>query len=189
VVDAAYDLNRMGVRRIVVFAGKAGANASQTAIKLARAMAEESRVILVGLASGDSAIRAISTEPSAEGLAELAHGLASFRDIITKDRLSPLHLISPGHVAADRMQILGSRSVLTGFDALAQSYDHVVIDAGAAAGSGLDAIAEIAPHAVLVVETAGEGAIAREQLLDAGIADVTTFIGAPARIGETAAAA
>jgi DNA-binding NarL/FixJ family response regulator len=87
------------------------------------------------------------------------------------------------------MQILGSRSVITGFDALAHSYDHVVIDAGAAAGSGLDAIAEIAPHAVLVAETAGEESVARERLLDAGVVDVTTLIGGRASAAETAAAA
>jgi polysaccharide biosynthesis transport protein len=188
VVEAAYDLNRLGVRRIVVFAAEPGMNVSQTAIKLARAMAEESRVILVGLTSGETAIRAVSSEPSAEGLAELAHGLASFRDIITKDRLSPLHLIAPGHASTDRLQILGSRSVTTGFDALAHSYDHVIIDAGAAAGSGLDRVAEIAPHAVLMAETAAGAAAARERLLDAGIADVTTLTGT-AGARETAAAA
>jgi polysaccharide biosynthesis transport protein len=185
--DAAYDLNRMGVRRIAVFAAAPGMNASQPAIKLARAMAEESRVILVGLASGESAIRAISNEPSADGLAELAHGLASFRDIISKDRLSPLHLIAPGHASTDRAQILSGRGVLTGFDALAHSYDHVVIDAGAAAGSGLDRIAEVAPHAVLVAETEGGAEAARERLLAAGIVDVTTLM--TARAGATAAAA
>ena len=185
--DAAYDLNRMGVRRIAVFAAAPGMSASQPAIKLARAMAEESRVILVGLASGESAIRAISNEPSADGLAELAHGLASFRDIISKDRLSPLHLIAPGHASTDRVQILSGRGVLTGFDALAHSYDHVVIDAGAAAGSGLDRIAEVAPHAVLVAETEGGAEAARERLLAAGIVDVTTLT--TARAGATAAAA
>ncbi len=185
--DAAYDLNRMGVRRIAVFAAAPGMNASQPAIKLARAMAEELRVILVGLASGESAIRAISTEPSADGLAELAHGLASFRDIIAKDRLSPLHLIAPGHASADRVQILSGRGVLTGFDALAHSYDHVVIDAGAAAGSGLDRIAEVAPHAVLIAETEAGASAARDRLLAAGLVDVTTLM--TARANDTAAAA
>jgi uncharacterized protein involved in exopolysaccharide biosynthesis len=189
VVDAGYDLHRMGVRRIAVFAATPGANVSQTAIKLARAMAEESRVILVGLASGETAIQAASTEPSAEGLAELAHGLASFRNIITKDRLSPLHLIAPGHASSDRLQILSARSVVTGFDALAHSYDHLVIDAGAAAGSGLDRIAEIAPHAVLVADTTADAAAARERLLAAGIVDVTALTGTTAAATETAAAA
>jgi polysaccharide biosynthesis transport protein len=189
VAGVANELHRMGVRRIAVFAAVAGGNVSQTAIKLARAMAEESRVILVGLASGDTAIRAISGEPSAEGLAELAHGLASFRDIITKDRLSPLHLIAPGHASHDRVQILGGRGVITGFDALAHSYDHVIIDAGAAAGSGLDRVAEIAPHAVLIAETAADAATARERLINAGLVDVTTLVGTANGTTETAAAA
>ena len=187
VADAADDLERMGVRRIAVFGAAPGVNASQTAIKLARALAEESRVILVGLGSGESAIRAISTEPSADGLAELAHGLASFRDIIAKDRLSPLHLIAPGHASTDRLQILSARGIATSFEALARSYDHVVIDAGVASGTGLDGFAEIAPYAMLVADTATAAAAARERLLAGGIVDVTTLVGT--RVAETAAAA
>lgn len=187
VVDAAYDLHRLGVRRIAVFG--AGMNASQTAIKLARALAEELRVVLVGVASGETAIRAISNEPSADGLAELAHGLASFRDIITKDRLSPLHLIAPGHASTDRLQIFSARGIVTGFDALAQSYDHLVVDAGAVTGAGIDRIAEIAPHAVLVADTAASAAAARDRLSAGGIVDVTTLVGTRGGLAETAEAA
>jgi Mrp family chromosome partitioning ATPase len=179
----------MGVRRIGVFGAVPGMNISQTAIKLARALAEESRVVLVGLGSGETAIRAVSNEPSADGLAELAHGIASFRDIITKDRLSPLHLISPGHASTDRLQILSAPGIVTSFDALAHSYDHVVVDAGAVSGAGIDRIAEIAPHAVLVAETAAAASAARERLLTAGIVDVTTLTGSRGALGDTAAAA
>jgi Mrp family chromosome partitioning ATPase len=189
IADAAYDLHRMGVRRIAVFGATPGMNISQTAIKLARALAEESRVILVGLASGETAIRAISNEPSADGLAELAHGMASFRAIITKDRLSPLHLISPGHASTDRLQILSTGGITMSFEALAHSYDHVVVDAGAVAGAGIDRIAEIAPHAVLVGETASNVSSAREQLLAAGIVDVTALVGTRGGFAETAVAA
>jgi polysaccharide biosynthesis transport protein len=189
IADAAYDLHRMGVRRIAVFGAAPGLNASQTAIKLGRALAEESRVILVGVASSESAIRAISNEPSADGLAELAHGMASFRDIITKDRLSPLHLIAPGHASTDRLQILSATGIVTSFEALAHSYDHVVVDAGAVLGAGIDRIAEIAPHAVLVAETAAGASVARERLLAAGIVDVTTLLGTRNGLAETAAAA
>jgi polysaccharide biosynthesis transport protein len=189
IADAAYDLNRIGVRRIAVFGTVPGMNISQAAIKLARALAEESRVILVGLTSGETAIRAISNEPSADGLAELAHGMASFRDIITKDRLSPLHLIAPGHASTDRLQILGARGIVTAFDALAHSYDHVVIDAGPVSGPGIDRIAEVAPHAVVVAETAAAASTAREELLASGIVDVTTLVVTPAGMTETAAAA
>jgi succinoglycan biosynthesis transport protein ExoP len=189
VADAAYDLNRLGVRRLAVFGAAPGMNISQAAVKLARALAEESRVILVGLTSGETAIRAISNEPSADGLAELAHGMASFRDIITKDRLSPLHLIAPGHASTDRLQILSARGIVTAFDALAHSYDHVVIDAGPVSGPGIDRIAEVAPHAVLVAETAAAASTAREELLASGIVDVTTLVVTQAGMAETAAAA
>jgi tyrosine-protein kinase Etk/Wzc len=189
IADAAYDLSRAGVRRIAVFGAAPGINISQTAIKLARTLAEESRVILVGLGSGETAIRAISNEPSADGLAELAHGMASFRDIITKDRLSPLHLIAPGHASTDRLQIIAARGIKTGFDALAHSYDHVVIDAGPIAGPGIDRIAEIAPHAVLVAETPAAASAARDELQASGIVDVTTLVVTQAGMAETAAAA
>ncbi|MGA7431188.1 MAG: lipopolysaccharide biosynthesis protein, partial [Xanthobacteraceae bacterium] len=174
---------------IAVFGAAPGMNISQAAVKLARALAEESRVILVGLTSGETAIRAISNEPSADGLAELAHGMASFRDIITKDRLSPLHLIAPGHASTDRLQILSARGIVTAFDALAHSYDHVVIDAGPVSGPGIDRIAEFAPHAVLVAETAAAASTAREELLASGIVDVTTLVVTQAGMTETAAAA
>jgi succinoglycan biosynthesis transport protein ExoP len=189
IADAAFDLHRMGVRRVAVFGAAPGTNSSQTAVKLARALAEESRVILVGLASGETAIRAISNEPSADGLAELAHGMASFRDIITKDRLSPLQLIAPGHASTDRFQILSARGIITSFDALAQSYDHVVVDAGLVSGTGIDRIAEIAPHAVVVAETAASAASARDRLLAGGIVDVTTLVGTRGGLTETAVAA
>ena len=60
-----------------------------------------------------------------------------------------------------------------------RSYDHVVVDAGALDGAELAAIAEIAPHAVLIVETlAGPAtATARERLIDAGFDDVTMLVG------------
>ena len=83
-------------------------DSSWTALKLARALAVNARVVLVGLGSADSAIRAMSHEPSASGLAELAARTASFRDIITKDRLSSLHLISSGQLPTDRGEILAA---------------------------------------------------------------------------------
>ena len=86
--------------------------------------------------SGDTAIRGISNEPSADGLAELARGTASFGSIITKDRLSPLHLISAGHAPVDRIDILAAPGMVTNFHALAHSYDHVVVDAGVCRRAG-----------------------------------------------------
>ncbi len=91
-------------------------------------------MVLVGLASGDAAIRGISSEPSASGLAELAGGTTSIGGIITKDRLSPLHVISAGRAPRERTEIFSAPGMMTSFDALARSYEYVVIDAGESTG-------------------------------------------------------
>jgi Mrp family chromosome partitioning ATPase len=194
IADVAYSLRHAGAAagRIAILGATQGTNTSQIAIKLARALAQDSRVVLVGLASGDTAIRGISIEPSANGLAELARGVASFANVITKDRLSPLHLISSGLAPLDRIDMLSSPGMATNFDALARSYDHVVVDAGVMVGPEIERLAEMAPQAVLVAETLSSAATnsARERLLASGFGDVAVL--AAARGGglvETAAAA
>jgi succinoglycan biosynthesis transport protein ExoP len=193
IADVAYSLRHAGAAagRIAVLGATQGTNTSQIAIKLARALAQDSRVVLVGLASGDTAIRGISIEPSANGLAELARGAASFANVITKDRLSPLHLISSGLAPLDRIDMLSSPGMATNFDALARSYDHVVVDAGVMVGPEIERLAEMAPHAVLVAETLSSAATnsARERLLASGFGDVTMLAGARGSLAETAAAA
>jgi succinoglycan biosynthesis transport protein ExoP len=179
-------------RCVAVFGAAQGMDTSWTALKIARALAGNARVVLVGLGSADGAIRATSNEPSASGLAELAAKTASFRDIITKDRQSSLHLISSGQLPTDRGEILVAPNMVTSFDALARGYDRVVIAAGAIIGPDLEAIAAIAPHAIVVAGTLTDAgtASARERLLNAGFADVTVLGGSFADgAGETAAAA
>ena len=179
-------------RCVAVFGAAQGMDSSWTALKIARALAANARVVLVGLGSADSAIRATSNEPSASGLAELAAKTASFRDIITKDRQSSLHLISSGQLPTDRAEILVAPIVAPSFDALARGYDRVVIAAGAIFGPDLEAISAIAPHAILVAGSLTDAgtASARQRLLDAGFADVTVLGGSFAdNAAETAAAA
>jgi hypothetical protein len=64
------------------------------------------------------------------------------------------------------------------FDALAYSYAHVVIDAGGLRGRDMEAVARIAPHAVLLVDTVTSPAAtkARDRLMDAGFDNVTLLI-------------
>jgi succinoglycan biosynthesis transport protein ExoP len=179
-------------RRVAVFGAAHGMDTSWTALKIARALAATSRVVLVGLGSADSAIRATSTEPAASGLAELAAGTASFRDIITKDRQSSLHLISSGQSPTERSEILLAPDMAMNFEALARGYDRLVIAAGAIFGPDLEVIGALAPHAILVAGTLTDAgtASARERLLDAGFADVTVVGGtfADGAAGTAAAA-
>jgi uncharacterized protein involved in exopolysaccharide biosynthesis/Mrp family chromosome partitioning ATPase len=177
--------------RLAIFCAEPGMNTSQTAIKLARALAEHSRVVLIDLAAADNAIKATSCEPSAGGLSELARGMASFGSIITKDKLSPLHLISAGQSPIDRIDVLAAPGMVPNFNALARSYDHVIVDAGAVAGPEIGRIAEIAPHTILVTDTSSSAATsaARDRLLASGFSDVRILVGAQGNADRTAAAA
>jgi len=179
-------------RCVAVFGAAQGMDSSWTALKIARALAANARVVLVGLGSADSAIRATSNEPSASGLAELAAKTASFRDIITKDRQSSLHLISSGQLPTARGEILMAPNMAASFDALARGYDRIIVAAGAIFGPDLEAISAIAPHAIVVAGSLTDAgtASARQRLLDAGFADVTVLGGSFAdNAAETAAAA
>jgi polysaccharide biosynthesis transport protein len=180
-----------GGARVAVLSAKPGISTGHVAIGLSRMLAEHAKVVLVGLVCGDGAIKAISSEPGVAGLAELAQGTASYRDIITKDSLSALHLIAAGHAPSDRLDILSAPGMTTSFLALARSYDYLVLDAGEGAGPALDQISEIAPLAVLVVDglTGAAAASARERLLAAGFGEVIAVHGARTISPETAAAA
>jgi Mrp family chromosome partitioning ATPase len=176
-------------RSVAVFGAGNDVDTSLAAITVARSLAKNARVVLVDLGAGNAEIRAISSDPSAPGLAELVSGTASFGNIITKDKLSPLHLISAGQSMTDEAAILGSRSLESTFEALARSYDHVVVDAGTVAGVALDRVAQIAPRALLVADALTSSATmsARERLRMAGYGDVTVLLGARTR--ETSRAA
>jgi polysaccharide biosynthesis transport protein len=179
VADVVQRLHGAGAGRIAVLAAAADLDSGEAAIKLARALANGARVVLVGLdQTKNSAVGAIS-DALAPGLAEFADGSASFRDIIDKDKLSALHVISPGREPSQRIALLSSPRLVPGMVALARSYDYVVIDAGLAEGADLEAIGEIAPRAVLL---AGDGAhdateAARGRLFAAEFDDVIVLTG------------
>jgi len=178
--EFAHDLhNAQGEGSQIAFFGVAPYLAtSGIAIKFARALAHEARVVLVGLGSGDAAIKEISSDPSAPGLAELADGEASIGDIITKDRMSGLNLIVSGRAPAAPGEVLAAPGMSKNFKALAYTYGHVVIDAGMVDGADMASIATLASHAILLVETLSNLGTdkARERLEDAGFDDVTILV-------------
>jgi Mrp family chromosome partitioning ATPase len=100
---------------------------------------------------------------------QLVSGEASFGDIITRDRSSRVHLILRGGSALETAAILGSERLAIAIEALARTYDHVLIEASAATGAALDRLAGLAPRAVLLgAHDASKTALARERLLGAG---------------------
>jgi MinD-like ATPase involved in chromosome partitioning or flagellar assembly len=94
-------------------------------------MARQAKVVFVDLAPSSATVMAVSIDPLAPGLAELMQGEASFAQIITRDRLSRLHLVSAGRPVYDRVELQSPRLTLA-IDALLRVYDHVLLDAGAA---------------------------------------------------------
>ena len=168
-------------RRITVVGTVRDAGTTMTAITLARSLARQARVVLVDLSLGASSLSIIANDPAAPGLAELVQGTASFGQIITRDRYSRVHLIMVGREPVDAAAIMTSQRLSITLEALARSYDHVVIDAGAVEEASLDRFAMLAPRAVLVAPGLDDPATAsaRERLLQAGFANVSVLVGAP----------
>jgi uncharacterized protein involved in exopolysaccharide biosynthesis/Mrp family chromosome partitioning ATPase len=168
-------------RRVTVVGATRNVGTTYAAIALARTLALDSNVVLVDLAFGASNLSIISTEPSAPGIAELVHGTASFGDVITSDRFSPVHLVATGNVGDDAAALGASPMLATMIEAMGCAYDHVVIDVGSAADIPIERLAPLATRAVLVAADPANAATkaARERLMTAGITDVTLMAGAP----------
>jgi Mrp family chromosome partitioning ATPase/capsular polysaccharide biosynthesis protein len=180
VVDGlAHEIAEGHARRITVVGVTRDVGASMAAIALARSLARQTRVVLVDLALGAPALSIIAGDPATPGIAELVAGTASFGQIITRDRYSRVHLIMAGCQPIDVAAIMSSQRLSITIEALARSYDHVVVDAGTAGEAALERLAQLAPRAVLVAAEVDDPAIApaRERLLQAGFADVSLLAG------------
>jgi Mrp family chromosome partitioning ATPase len=161
-------------RKITVLGTASSESITVTALTLARLMVRHAKVVVVDLAAASPTIAAVSADPNAPGLAELMLGEASFAQIITKDRLSRIHLVSAGRSGSDRGLLQSPRLTLA-IDALLRVYDHVVLDAGSA--SDLPAELLTAQARAVVVPDASMAADARtlmcDQLKAVGFSEVT----------------
>jgi len=176
-------------RKVTVLGTAAGEGITLTALTLARLLAREARVVVVDLAASSLAISAVSVDPHAPGLAELMQGEASFSQVITKDRLSRVHLVSAGRPGSDRSLLQSPRLTLA-IDALLRVYDHVLLDAGTASDLPAELLTANA-RAVLVPDASMEPdarTLMCEQLKAVGFSEVTMLSGqvAPSDAGEPA---
>jgi succinoglycan biosynthesis transport protein ExoP len=129
----AEDLRDAGeaARKITVLGTASNESITSTALTLARLIVRDARVVVVDLSASSPMIAAVSVDPVAPGLAELMQGEASFSQVITKDRLSRVHLVSAGRPGSDPALLQSPRLTLA-VDALLRVYDHVLLDAGTA---------------------------------------------------------
>jgi Mrp family chromosome partitioning ATPase len=147
-----------------------------TALTLARLLARSAKVVLVDLSPSSPTLTAVSVDPTAPGLADLMLGEASFGQVITRDRLSPVHLVGAGRPGTDRALLQSPRLSLA-LDALLRVYDHVLLDAGTATDLPARMLTENA-RAILVPDasmTAEARTRMREQLEAIGFTSVTTL--------------
>ncbi len=160
-------------RKVTVLGTASSESITLTTLTIARLIARSAKVVVVDLAAASPTISAVSADPNAPGLAELMLGEASFSQIITKDRLSRVHLVSAGRPGSDRALLQSPRLTLA-IDALLRVYDHVLLDAGSA--SDLPAELLTAQARAVVVPDASMTADARtlmcDQLKSAGFSDV-----------------
>jgi succinoglycan biosynthesis transport protein ExoP len=176
-------------RKVTVLGTAAGEGITLTALTLARLVAREARVVVVDLAASSLAISAVSVDPHAPGLAELMQGEASFSQVITRDRLSRVHLVSAGRPGSDRSLLQSPRLTLA-IDALLRVYDHVLLDAGTASDLPAELLTANA-RAVVVPDASMEPdtrTLMCEQLRAAGFSEVTMLSGqvAPSNAAEAA---
>jgi polysaccharide biosynthesis transport protein len=116
-------------KKVTVLGTASGEAITLSTLTLARHLARDARVVVVDLAASSPTMAAVSVDASAPGLAELMQGEASFAQIITRDKLSRLHLVMAGRPGFDR-SLLQSPRVTLAIDALLRAYDHVLLDAG-----------------------------------------------------------
>jgi uncharacterized protein involved in exopolysaccharide biosynthesis/Mrp family chromosome partitioning ATPase len=173
-----------GGRKVTILGTASGESITMTVLTLARQLVRDARVVVVDLAASSPTMAAISADPLAPGLAELMQGEASFSQVITKDRLSRVHIVNAGRPGFDRTHLQSPRMTLA-VDALLRVYDHVLLDAGTAA----DLPAELltAKARAVVVPEASMPQDARnlmcEQLRSVGFAEVT-MLDRPAAAGN-----
>ena len=178
-----------GGRRLAVFGVSRSVGTTLTAVTLARALGREARVVLVDLAVASPGIAAISTDPQAPGVADVVRGTASFGEVITRDRVSRVHLIAAGQIGADGPALVASPRLAMMVEALARTYDHVIIDAGTTFEAAVERLHRLAPRAVLVAtdETAAPTMVARDRLIAAGYDEIAVLDGAASAAAAAAA--
>ena len=168
-------------RKVTILGTASSESITLTALTLARLMARNARVVVADLSASSPTISAVSVDPTAPGLAELMLGEASFSQVITKDRLSRVHLVSAGRPGSDRTLLQSPRLALA-IDALLRVYDHVLLDAGLAADLPAELLTTQA-RAVVVPDasmTSDARSLMCDQLKAVGFSDVA-MLSKPAR--------
>ena len=119
-------------RRVLVSMAELGSTGRPlAAVALARALSRRgNRVLLIDLHADGADSKAMSAGERLPGLTDLFAGIASFAQVIFRDRRSRAHLIPHGLLEFGPDTAKGERFVSI-LDALDQTYDQILLDADA----------------------------------------------------------
>jgi len=166
---------------VTFFKSTPDANASLAALSAARLLARDWLVVLVRLEADLPDLPSVVSDSNAPGVTDLVAGKASFGDVIGRDRLSRAHIIPHGGADIDAANVVESTRFVTMINALRQTYDHVIVEAGLIEKAPVEAMKAIASRAVLVTtgrEEANE-LPAQDRLKSAGYSDLVVLVEAP----------
>jgi LmbE family N-acetylglucosaminyl deacetylase/Mrp family chromosome partitioning ATPase len=178
IADQLHD--RGSSRRTIVSGAAPRCGTTLTALALARVLARDARVVLVEFPQATPKLSGLITERGAFGIAELVRGTASFDQVINRDRASGLHIITAGQVDPDPRSLIAADRLRVLLEALALSYDQVVIDAGVVSEPLIDGWAALADRVVLLGVSSREATKAANGILSAaGFKDIMVLSAAP----------
>ncbi len=186
----AADLKSEG-KSLAIVAAQKDAGARALALSLGRSLAPKKRTVLV-----DASLEQNEASPNPlPGLAEFVLGAGSFASMIGRDGASRLHWIGPGSKPCDDVALWSSERMAMAMDALARTYDIVLVNAGVLSAQAAPRLARFASKALLFAHGAPQdvATVARERLIAAGFTDVSVFslpfpeVNAPESSGRAAA--
>lgn len=137
-VNGAADfLSMRGAKPTVVLLSPSGNDGSTASVMLARSIAELGRsVVLVDMTASGCPTRLMSQEPGLAGVSDLLFGETAFGETIHQDRLSNAHIVPQGN-AQPRHTVRVIERLTMVLHALADTYDTVLLEFGAADVDGV----------------------------------------------------
>lgn len=149
------------------------------AVHLARDLAASgARVLLLDLDVEASPSAALLGNPEVPGLADLLSNSVNFAEVIHRDRVSRIHVISLGRGVTSSEQILAADRLSIVLGALSQTYEYVVVATPALAGlRGAKRLARFARATALITIEGGEEAAEAQSdaLKEQGFVNVTVI--------------
>ncbi|GLK80842.1 GumC family protein [Methylopila turkensis] len=165
-----------GALRILAAGAHPGVRVDEVVTELARTMSESGRRV-VAVDAGGGAPRA-SDADRGPGLAELLAGSATFAQAIHRDPGSRVHVVPRGEASFDELDRASQARVGVVLDALALTYDFVLLTA--APGAAVSDIFSQQASAAILVSNAGAGDLAtveaHDKLKAHGIEDVVVLL-------------